>query len=148
MAHSNTQTTAEQIVFSSLEEEEAYYASESAQKKTTTASDLLSQAGKVGVDFVELLGLELKLAMGDAARIFVLSKVFVHLAAYCWLGLSVFLSWVIYDLSAYGPWSALVFTGLQVTALVAIRFRMEYLSKSLSLPMTQAQLRSLFGDQK
>lgn len=148
MEQNHSQTTADQIQFASLEDEEANHASEPAKNKSPTSSELLSQAGNMGVDLVKLLGLEVKLAIGDAARIFVLSKVFVQLAAYCWLGLCVFLSWITYDISGDGPWSALVFSGLQVAALLAIHFRMAKLSKSLSLPMTKAQVRTLLGDGK
>lgn len=108
------------------------------------ASELINQATETGSNFVSLLGAELKLAMSDAIRLFMLSKIFTQLGVYCWLGFSVFVAWLVFDVSAYGPWSALTFTALQITALLIIQFVMSKLKRSLTLPMTRAQL-SAFG---
>lgn len=110
----------------------------------TLATELMSQALETGSNFAGLLGAELQLAVSDAIRLIMLSKIFTQLVIYCWLGFSVFASWVVYDFSDYGPWSALTFTVLQVMALLAARLVIRKLKHSLTLPMTRAQLNT-FG---
>lgn len=115
------------------------------QDNLTLAVNLVTQAAAVGQGFVSLLGQELKLALGDTLRIMVLSKIYVYLVVLAWLGLTVFISWVVYDASGYGPWSALVFFLLQIMGLLTVHFLVRSLSQSLSLPQTRVQLRTFLG---
>lgn len=110
------------------------------------AVEVVTQAAEAGADFAGLLSDEVKLAFGDALRLVVLYRVFIHLLVFAWLGLSVCVAWIVYESVAYGPVSALVFCLLQLVGLFAVLFIMRSLKKTLSLPQTRAQLNALLGD--
>ena len=98
-------------------------------KNSATLDDLqvwgswLEQVGTISADIFQLLQLELRLAISDSKRLFVLALLFVPVLILTWLGFSVLLAWQVYLLNM--GWN--------------------YYKKSLSLPLSRQHIRRFIG---
>lgn len=107
----------------------------------------LRQARTIGVDIVELLLLEVRLAVSDSKRLLILALLFVPLLILTWLGFSVLLAWQAYLLNASITQGLLAFLIIQLLSLAAIAMGWNRYKKSLTLPLTRQQIRRIIEGQ-
>lgn len=103
----------------------------------------LDQAGAICSDIVELLQLELRLALSSSKRLLILILLFVPLLMLAWMGVSLLLSWQVYLLNMSVTLGLLAFCLIQILGLVAIVVSWNHYKKSLSLPLTRQHIHQL-----
>ncbi|WP_339671164.1 hypothetical protein [Dasania marina] len=105
----------------------------------------LQQSAAMGSELLQLLQLELRLAIKDSKRLFVLALLFVPLLILAWLGFTVLLAWLVYLVNASMTQGLLTFLALQIAGLGIIAMAWQHYKKSLRLPLTTQQLRDFVG---
>ncbi|WP_019528685.1 hypothetical protein [Dasania marina] len=105
----------------------------------------LQQSAAMGSELLQLLQLELRLAIKDGKRLFVLALLFVPLLILAWLGITVLLAWLVYLVNVSVTQGLLAFLALQIAGLWIITLAWKHYKKSLRLPLTTQQLRDFFG---
>tara|TARA_R110002050_G_scaffold9504_2_gene33454 strand:+ start:30186 stop:30608 length:423 start_codon:yes stop_codon:yes gene_type:complete len=120
-------------------------------KNSATLDDLqvwgswLEQVGTISADIFQLLQLELRLAISDSKRLFVLALLFVPVLILTWLGFSVLLAWQVYLLNMSVTQCLLAFCIIQILALLSMIVGWNYYKKSLSLPLSRQHIRRFIG---
>ncbi len=104
---------------------------------------LLQQALEAGNAFSRLALLELQLAVGDAGRLALVVLAVVPLLIFTWLGLSVLLAWWAYAALESVALGLMAFTALQTSALLLLWLAARRYARSLALPATRRQLRTI-----
>lgn len=103
----------------------------------------LDQAEAIGSDLVQLLQLELRLALSSSKRLLMLVLLFVPVLILAWLGCSVLLAWQVYLFNMSVTQGLLGFFIVQLLGLAAITVSWDFYKKSLSLPLTRQHIRRL-----
>lgn len=107
----------------------------------------LRQAKAISSDILELLLLEVQLAISDSKRLVVLALLFVPLLMLTWLGFSVLLAWLVYLLNTSVTQGLLAFLIIQVLSLGAIVMGWNHYKRSLTLPLTRQHIRRIVEGQ-
>lgn len=110
-------------------------------------TDWLQQSATVGADIVHLLQLELQLAIKDSKRLLLLALIFIPVLILTWIGFTLLLAWLVYLLDTSVTQGLLAFFIVQLGALSIILMSWKHYKKSLSLPLTTAQISKLVGGQ-
>jgi hypothetical protein len=109
---------------------------------------LIKRATEYGSDLIQLLLLELRLAVADSGRLFILMLLFVPILILTWVSLGLFLSWLIYLFSSSVTLALFTFFIIQFISLIGIIVGGSYYKKSLSLPLTRQHINRLVkGDE-
>lgn len=108
----------------------------------------LEQARTISADIFQLVQLELRLAISDSKRLFILALLFVPMLMLTWIGFSALLAWQVYLVNMSVTQGLLAFCIIQFLGLVGIVMSWNYYKKSLSLPLTRQNIRQLMGRQK
>lgn len=110
-------------------------------------TDWLQQSATVGADIFHLLQLELQLAIKDSKRLLLLALIFIPVLILTWIGFTLLLAWLVYLLDTSVTQGLLAFFIVQLGALSIILMSWKHYKKSLSLPLTTAQISKLVGGQ-
>ncbi|MFA7553536.1 MAG: hypothetical protein WCY88_04730 [Spongiibacteraceae bacterium] len=110
-------------------------------------ADWLRDIATIGADTLQLLQLEVRLAIKDSKRLLVLALLFVPVLMLTWLGLAVLLAWLVYLLDSSVTQGLLAFLIIHVAALIGIVVGWRHYRKSLSLPLSRQHIRQLMGGQ-
>ena len=108
----------------------------------------LQQAAVIGADIVQLLQLELRLAISDSRRLLILALLFVPLLMLAWISFCGLLAWLVFQLNASVTQGLLAFLVIQLAGLACICSAWKHYRKSLSLPLTRQQLQAFVGGQR
>ncbi|MVF11955.1 hypothetical protein FT643_07320 [Ketobacter sp. MCCC 1A13808] len=105
----------------------------------------MNQAVETGSSMVELFRLELKLALGDAQRMFFLFILAVPLLILIWISLAALIGWLVFDFSQVASLGLLTFLLLHVALLMYfVRLWRRY-KRSLTLPLSRQHLQSFLA---
>lgn len=107
----------------------------------------LQQSAVIGVDMLQLLLLELRLAIADSKRLFVLVLLFIPMLILTWISFTVLLAWLVYLLNTSITQSLLAFFISQALGLIGISMSWNYYKKSLRLPLTRQHIQNIVGGQ-
>ena len=107
------------------------------------AHDWLSEQATLVNQIFQLLGLELKVAAADSAKIVAAGLLMVPLLLLTWVGCCVFISWVVFFLSGSLAIALISFPLLQIAAIVLLKLRISRWSESLKLLHTREHLTQL-----
>lgn len=105
----------------------------------------LQQSAAIGADLLQLLRLELRLAIADSKRLLVLALLLIPMLILTWIGFTALLAWLVYLLNTSITQGLLAFFLSQALALIGMVLSWNYYKRSLSLPLTRQQLRHLVG---
>ncbi|HEC60392.1 hypothetical protein LCGC14_1517910 [marine sediment metagenome] len=105
----------------------------------------LEQAKTISADVFELALLELRLAIDDSKRLFLLGLLFLPLLMLTWISMSALIAWQIYLFNMSVTQGLLAFCIIQLLALVGIIISCNYYKRSLSLPLTRQNIRQFIG---
>ena len=103
---------------------------------------LLQQLQATGQGFSRLLQLELRLALGDARRLLLVSLALLPLVFLAWCGFSVLLAWLAFDLSQSVAAGIAAFIGVQLLMLAALQRMIRSCRRSFALPASRRQWQS------
>jgi len=107
----------------------------------------LQRTTEYGSELIQLLLLELRLAVIDSTRLAILMLLFIPILILTWISLGVFLSWLIYLFSSSVTLALFTFFIIQFFCLISIIAGCFYYKKSLSLPLTRQHINQLIkGD--
>jgi hypothetical protein len=101
-------------------------------------------AGTVLQQFLLLLRLEARLAVGDAGRLVAVLALMLPLALLAWVGLSVLLAWLVFSGSGSVALGITGFLAVQVVAMLLLALAARRFQRSLSFPATRRQWEALF----
>lgn len=104
---------------------------------------LVEQTLEAGNQFLRLVILELKLAAGDGRRLLFVALAIVPVVIFTWLGLGVLLAWLVYVVCGSVALGLVAFTAAQMSALVVLWVAARRYTRTLTLPATRRQLRSM-----
>ncbi|MFN3582009.1 MAG: hypothetical protein ACK4VV_16225 [Pseudomonas sp.] len=114
-----------------------------AQEQLQAWMALGKQASEAGGNFVRLLGLELKLALGDGRRLILVALALVPVLCLAWFGLSVLLAWLTYQQSLSVTLALVVFLLVQIVAALLLARLARKFARSFSLPATRRHVQAL-----
>jgi len=107
----------------------------------------LQQATTISTDIIQLVQLELRLAISDSRRLLVLALLFVPILILAWISFTVLLAWLVYLLNTSATQGLFAFFISQALALLGICLGWGHYKKSLSLPLTREHLQRLTAGQ-
>ena len=110
-------------------------------------ADWLQKSTAIGRDILQLLQLELRLAITDSKRLFILALVFIPILMLTWISFTLLLAWMVYLLNTSIMQGLLTFFISQTLALLGICTSWKYYKKSLSLPLTREHIKHIVGGQ-
>lgn len=93
-----------------------------------------------------LASAEIRLASGDLRRLLLLGLFLFPIIIFAWLGLSVFISWLVYSQSGLPGAGFFAFFVVQVLAIVYMRFLFKKYRRSLTMPTTRRYLDEIIED--
>jgi len=108
----------------------------------------LRQLGALAGALATLATAEIRLAGGDLRRIFLLSLLIFPMVIITWLGLSVFVSWLVYSQSGMPGAGLFTFFAIQAGATCYMGYLFKKYRRSLTLPMTRRYLDEIVEDIK
>lgn len=117
--------------------------SAAAQRELQAWLSLVQQVMATGSRFRTVLGLELKLALGDSRRLILVSLAMIPLLLLAWLGLSVLAGWLVYLVSHSVALGLVGFVVVQLVALLWLRRAAKVYGRSLGLPASRRQLQAI-----
>jgi hypothetical protein len=103
-----------------------------------------AEAGTVFQQFLALLRLEARLAVGDAGRLLAVFALMLPLALLSWVGLSMLLAWLVFSGSGSVALGITGFLAVQVVAMLLLALAARRFQRSLSFPATRRQWEALF----
>ncbi|MFT6987433.1 MAG: hypothetical protein ACJAT7_003288 [Psychromonas sp.] len=107
----------------------------------------LQQSAAIGTDILQLLQLELRLAITDSKRLLVVALLFIPLLMLTWIGFTALLAWLVYLLNTSITQGLLTFFISQALGLMGICMSWKYYKKSFSLPLTREHIQNIIGGQ-
>lgn len=117
-----------------------------AQDELSAWLDWFRQLYALGSALSVLASAEIRLASGDLRRLLVLGLFLFPIILFAWLGLSVFISWLVYTQSGLPGAGFFAFFAVQVVAIVYMRFLFKKYRRSLTLPTTRRYLDEIIED--
>ncbi len=120
----------------------------SAQDELSAWLSWLRQLGVLGGALSTLATAEIRLASGDLRRLLLLSLLMLPILVFTWLGLSVFVSWLVFSQSGMAGAGLFTFFAIQAGATMTIALLLKKYSRSLTLPMTRRYLDEIVEDIK
>jgi len=108
----------------------------------------LKQLGALAGALSTLATAEIRLAGGDLRRLVLLSLLLFPMVIFTWLGLSVFVSWLVYSQSGMPGAGLFTFFAGQAGATAYMWFLFKKYRRSLTLPMTRRYLDEIVEDIK
>lgn len=106
------------------------------------------QLGALGSALLTLATAEIRLAGGDLRRLLILSLLLLPMIIITWLGLSVFVSWLVYNQSGTAGAGLFTFFAIQAGATLTMWLLFKKYRRSLTLPMTRRYLDEIVEDIK
>jgi hypothetical protein len=103
----------------------------------------LKDATALSGDMLQLLLLEIRLALGNVRRLMLLLLLIWPVLIMAWAGFSVLLSWLAFDSTQSISLGLVVFILIQLVALVAMFQAYRVYRKSLFLPVTCKNIKAL-----
>lgn len=140
-----TDTSQQEPLSTQPQDERANQPDDTSDEPLEIWSDWIKQATEAGSNLAELFALEIKLAVGDAGRMFCVLLLALPVVFLAWLGLSVLLAWVVVDYSGSVTPGLVTFLLLQLGVLLSLRLLWKRYKRSLSLPLTREHLQSFMG---
>ncbi|TFH73439.1 hypothetical protein E3V39_09495 [Gammaproteobacteria bacterium LSUCC0112] len=89
---------------------------------------------------------ELSLAREDLGRMIMGALLFIPLLLMTWVALTVLAAWIIYEQTASATLGITMFAAIHVVAVVVLYKRLNTYRRSLSLPVTRAQLTAILDE--
>ena len=89
---------------------------------------------------------ELSLAREDLGRMIMGALLFIPLLLMTWVALTMLAAWIIYEQTASASLGFTVFAAIQLVAVVVLYKRLNTYRRSLSLPVTRAQLTAIVDE--
>jgi len=108
----------------------------------------LQQFTALGTALSSLASAEIRLAGGDLRRLLLIVLFIFPVVIFAWLGLSVFISWLVYSQSGLAGAGFFAFFVMQVSAIVYMGFLFKKYRRSLTMPMTRKYLAEIVEDIK
>jgi len=105
----------------------------------------LQQSTAIGTDILQLLLLELRLALADSRRLLIVALLFIPMLMLTWISFTLFLAWLVYLLNASITQSLFAFFISQALGLIGIALSWKYYKKSFSLPLTRQHIQKIMG---
>lgn len=103
----------------------------------------LIDLGHAAAALLRLAAAELQLAGSDLRRILVLGALMLPLAVFAWIGIAVWLSWVVYSLSGSAGAGLVTFPLIHVLILWFMQRQISRYRESLRLPRTRQHLKEI-----
>lgn len=103
----------------------------------------LQQSTAIGTDILQLLRLELRLAIADSGRLLIVALLFIPVLMLTWISFTLLLAWLVYLFNASVTQSLLVFFVSQALGLIALALSWKYYKKSFSLPLTRQHIQKI-----
>jgi uncharacterized membrane protein YqjE len=103
---------------------------------------LFAMAGAI----VRLAIAEISLAKEDLGRLIISSLLMIPLAALAWIAFTSLAAWQVYVLTASVSLGLLTFAAIQMLAVLLLLNRIKTYRRSLSLPATRTQIRSIIDE--
>lgn len=108
----------------------------------------LRQLGALGSALAALASAEIRLAGTDLRRLLLLSLLILPMVIFTWLGLSIFVSWLVFTLSGMAGAGLFAFFAIQACATLYMGLLLKKYRRSLTLPMTRRYLDQIVEDIK
>lgn len=106
-------------------------------KENPSLMVLFGDALTVAKSFLELVALELSLAVGSLPKIMGLVVALLFLSLFTWLSISAAVGWLAYALLGSAGWGIAGFLLMQIVALILCRSLMATYMKYMTLPNTR-----------
>lgn len=103
---------------------------------------LLAMAGAI----MRLATAEISLAKEDLGRLIISSLLLIPLAILTWIALTLLAAWQVYVLSTSVSLGLLAFAITQILAVILLLNRIKSYRRSLTLPATRTQIRSIIEE--